>query len=106
MMRLLAYLAIVAVPACNLLKPQVPDVTPDADPSGQLVLPAGTTVPPITDNAELTNQIKLFCGLNAAALAQAGGVLVRSVGKANGVPVKFWSFGSAPIVDGFVASSL
>src|SRR5215475_3614122 len=97
-------IAIVAtvVGGCNLLKPRVSDETvdgPGADAAQpRYVLPAGTTVPSIADNAELTNQIKVFDGLNDATLAANGGVVVRSTGKAAGVTVRFWNFGPAPIV--------
>ena len=101
---------------CDLMKPRVADQTIDA-PAGPLpdappdsagavhVLPPGAAVPPITENAELTSQIRIFDGLSDNALMSAGGVIVRSTGKANGATVRFWSFGAAKLVDNFVASS-
>lgn len=103
--------------SCNLLDPRVsdqtidappnslPDAATDAVPGSKYVLPAGTSVPPIADAPELASQIRIFDGLSDSALAAAGGVLVRQSGKANGATVKFWSFGAARIVDGFVSSS-
>src|SRR5262245_26749917 len=94
---------------CNLLKPRVNDETIDAAADAskpKYVLPPGTVVPSIADNAELTSQIKAFDGLNDAALAANGGVVARGTGKAAGVTVRFWNFGPAAIVDGvFVASA-
>jgi hypothetical protein len=102
---------------CDQLGPRVGDETidaprattdaaKDAPPGGpKYVLPAGSTVPPISDNAELVSQIKVFDGLNDNALMMAGGIVTRSTGKAAGASVLFWSFGSAPVVDGFVVSA-
>src|SRR5262249_17222668 len=87
---------LVLLASCNVLKPRVPD-----DATGSMnVLPAGTDVPSIADNPELVSQIKLNQGLSAATLAMTGGVVTRSTGKANGPPVWFWSFGTAPIESG------
>lgn len=103
---------------CNLLKPRVDDRTIDAPPlpidapvdtvdsaGPRFVLPAGATIPPVADNAELVSQIKLFCGLSPSALAAANGIITRSTGKAAGATVRFWNFGTARIVDGYVASA-
>lgn len=110
-------LLLAAVAGCNLLDPRVsdqtidappmslPDAATDAVPGSKYVLPAGTPVPPIADAPELASQIRIFDGLSDSALAAAGGVLVRQTGKAGGATVRFWSFGAARIVDGFVASS-
>ncbi len=106
-------LLITALVGCNQLGPQVgdgtldapprPDAKPDSPPGGpKYVLPAGTTVPGIGDNAELLSQIKIFDGLSDSALMSSGGVVTRSTGKAGGVTVMFWNFGSANIVDNYV----
>ncbi|CAN5715902.1 hypothetical protein BH11MYX3_BH11MYX3_33710 [soil metagenome] len=107
-------LSLLAFTGCNLLEPRVddqridappiPDGGPDA-PGTTSLLPPGSVVPPISDDAELVSQIKIFDGLSDGALATAGGVITRSNGKAAGAPVKFWNFGAARIIDGFVASS-
>lgn len=117
-MYLRASIAVVLMTGCNLLEPRVADVTidgppevrpPDAaidsPPGPKYVLPPTANVPPVSDDAELTSQIRIFDGLSDSALAMNGGVLARSTGKAGGATVRFWSFGAAKIIDGFVASS-
>jgi hypothetical protein len=106
-----------ALAGCNLLDPRVADQTIDAParpPDAPVdtftagfvyVLPPGSLVPPASDDPELTSQIRIFDGLSDSALAANGGVLARLTGKANGVSVKYWSFGAARIVDGYVAST-
>ena len=108
---------LIALAGCDMLGPRVSDGTldapkpvvdaaKDAPPGGpKYVLPAGSTVPPITDNAELVSQIKIFDGLSDAALMTSGGVVTRSTGKAAGVTVLYWNFGATPVVDGFVVSA-
>ncbi len=110
-------LAVTALAGCDMLKPRVSDVPGDATPgldapgadSGytgpKSVLPPGTSVPVIAENAELLSQIKVFDGLNDNALAMNGGVVTRSTAKAGGASVMYWSFGSALVVDGFVATA-
>ena len=97
---------LVATASCNMLDPRVsdqtidappsslPDTATDAVPGSKFVLPAGTAVPPIADTPELASQIRIFDGLSDSALATAGGILVRSTGKAGGGSVRFWSFGA------------
>lgn len=117
-MYLRASLPVLLLTACNLLEPRVADVTIDgppappapdaaidAPPGPKYVLPAGATIPSITSDSELLSQIKIFDGLSDSALAMNGGVVTRSTGKAGGVAVKYWTFGGAKIIDGFVASS-
>jgi hypothetical protein len=95
-----------------MLKPQTSDVTVDAsrpidaapDAAGTSLLPAGTNVPSIATNAELLSQIKVFDGLSDNALAMAGGVVMRSTGKANGATVLYWNFGSVLIVDNYAVA--
>ncbi len=108
-------IALVALAGCNRLQPRVDDHMIDASPptidggpdakGTTSLLPPGSTVPPISDDAELVSQIKIFDGLADNALAMAGGVIVRATGKAAGVVVKYWNFGAARVIDGFVASS-
>ncbi|MBL9015740.1 MAG: hypothetical protein JNL83_16265 [Myxococcales bacterium] len=113
-----ASIPILLLVGCDYLEPRVADVTIDAPPEvrpadaaidsppgPKYVLPPGAIVPPVSDNSELTSQIRIFDGLSDSALAMSGGVLARSTGKAGGATVRFWSFGSAKIIDGFVASS-
>lgn len=111
--KLIFLFGLVALVGCDQLGPRVsdgtldaqprPDAGPDASPNGpKYVLPAGATVPSIADNAELLSQIKVFDGLSDNTLAQNGGIVTRSTGKAGGVTVMFWSFGSALVVDNFV----
>ncbi|HEY5925616.1 MAG TPA: hypothetical protein VIV11_28215 [Kofleriaceae bacterium] len=115
MMKPTIFLALLA--ACDALGPRVSDdridaatpsvdAKPDTPPGGHnFVLPSGTTVPSVADNAELLSQIKIFDGLSDSALMMSGGVVTRATGKAGGVSVMYWSFGAAPVVDGFVVSA-
>jgi hypothetical protein len=108
---------LIALAGCDLLKPRVGDETIDAPPStvdaaldappggARFVLPAGAVVPSVAENAELLSQIKIFDGLNDNALAMAGGVVVRSAGKAAGAPIMYWSFGSVPLADNYIVSA-
>ncbi|MFN0250925.1 MAG: hypothetical protein ACKV2T_28890 [Kofleriaceae bacterium] len=104
------------ISACDLLGPRVSDQTSDAPPGPSPdtatdaptpihLLPNGTPVPSVDENAELASQIRIFDGLSDSALMASGGVITRSTGKAAGVTVRFWNFGNARIIDGFVASS-
>lgn len=100
---------------CDMLKPRLDDTRVDAPPglaidashdSGtRYVLPPGASVPSIADNAELLSQIKVYDGLSDSALAAAGGVVTRSTGKAAGVTVMYWNFGSSPVEGNFAVSS-
>src|SRR5450432_2997127 len=58
------------------------------------VLPSGTTIPSVTTNAELTNQITLNDGLDPKALMMSGGVVMPGTGMSAGAAVDFWSFGA------------
>jgi hypothetical protein len=77
----------------------------DAPPGPRYVLPAGTVVPSISDNAELVSQIRLNDNLSDSALAANGGVLVRSTGKAGGATVMYWNFGAAPMAGNFAVTA-
>lgn len=79
---------------------------PPTDAAGpRYLLPAGTAVPSIADNAELVIQIRLNDGLSDSALAASGGVLARSTGKAGGASVMYWSFGAAPMAGNFAVTA-
>jgi hypothetical protein len=102
--------------ACHLLDPRVSDVTIDAPPSPPdaasdvftpvFVLPPGSAVPSIAERPELVSQIAIFDGLNDTTLATASGVVMLSSGKAAATTVKFWSFGTVPVIDGVISASL
>jgi hypothetical protein len=108
---------LLAFAACNTLKPRVGDelvdaatatvdAKPDSPPGGpRFVLPSGSMVPSVSENAELTSQIKIFDGLNDNALMMSGGVVTRSTGKAAGTSVLYWSFGTVIVVDNFVVAA-
>jgi hypothetical protein len=114
MTKMIFILTSAALCGCDMLKPRVDDVPIDAqlgldapDPDSgytgpKSVLPPGTTVPGVTENAELLAQIKVYDGLSDNALMTSGGVVTRTAGKAGGVSVMLWSFGSALVVDGFL----
>lgn len=110
----ITFLAVTALGGCDMMKPRVSDIPIDAppgvDPDGSYtgpkqVLPPGTPVPSIDENAELLAQIKVYDGLSDNALMQSGGVVTRSTGKAGGATVMYWSFGAALVVDNFLNSA-
>jgi hypothetical protein len=108
-----------ALAGCDQLGPRVDDITADAaiqpgidaavdavvDAPATLLLPAGATVPSISENATLVSQIQINDGLSDSALMSAGGVLTRSTGKAAGVTVMFWNFGTQAIAGNFVVGA-
>lgn len=108
-MKVIALLFVLA--ACERLGPigdDDPIETPgtDAATSGpRSVLPAGSTVPHVSENAGMLADIRVNDGLNDSQLAMNGGVLVRSVGKAGGVNVMFWNFGPALTAGNFAVVS-
>ncbi|MCE9580158.1 MAG: hypothetical protein K8W52_43985 [Deltaproteobacteria bacterium] len=67
----------------------------DAPTTSVYVLPPGSVVPRIDDDAELVHQIVVHDGLDDQPLADAMGVVARKQGTANGVAVDYWSFGPA-----------
>jgi hypothetical protein len=105
--------ALGAVLACDALGPRASDDPFDAAPGGadaavdgaaggpMFVLPPGSEVPAVADDPELSNQIRLFDGLDDDALAASGGVIERATGKADGAPVRYWSFGATPMEGSF-----
>lgn len=114
MTRTLFALLAVALGGCDMMKPRVSDIPIDAppgiDPDGSYtgpkqVLPPGTIVPGIAENAELLAQIEVFDGLSDRSLEMNGGVVTRSTGKAGGATVLYWNFGSALVVDNFLNSA-
>jgi hypothetical protein len=114
-------LALALAAGCDMLQPLVDDErydappTPneidaapppvDAIPGARYVLPPGSPVPSIADNAELVIQIRLNDGLSDSALAMSGGVLARSTGKAGGAAVMYWNFGAAPMAGNFAVTA-
>lgn len=102
---------------CDSLHPLVDDDRYDAAPTGDVdaappsdgghrfVLPPGSAVPSIADNAELVIQIRLNDGLSDNALAMNGGVLTRSTGKAAGATVMYWNFGAVPMAGNFAVTA-
>ncbi len=64
------------------------------------VLPSGTTIPSVTTNHDLMNQIVLNDSLDTTALMKNNNVIVRGTGMTtdaagDGVAVRFWAFGDA-----------
>ena len=105
-----------ALAGCDMLGPRIDDVMIDAAPrpidaaqpdasAFTKVLPAGSVVPSIEDNAELLAQLQVYDGLSDNALAQNNGVVTRSTGKAGGATVMFWSFGSVTMAGNFIVSA-
>jgi hypothetical protein len=99
-----------ALVGCNLLEPRVDDVTADAPraprpdaavapDAASHILPAGSSVPAIADNAELVNQIKTYCGLSSSTITS--GRITRSTGKAAAATVMYWDFGRASVAGSF-----
>jgi hypothetical protein len=108
-MRTIAFL--LTLTACERLGPLGDDPmhTPaDANPTGaRYVMPAGATVPHVSDNPSMLADIRANDGLSDTQLAMANGVLVRTAGKAGGVNVMFWNFGPALMSGNFpVVSSV
>jgi hypothetical protein len=67
------------------------------DPAASVhVLPPGSEVPRIDDDPELVHQITVHDGLDDGDLEEAGGVVARETGWADGQEVHFWAFGNAP----------
>lgn len=60
------------------------------------ILPPGSEVPRIDEDAELVHQISVHDGLDDGPLEEAGFVVARQSGWANGAPVSYWAFGNAP----------
>lgn len=82
------------------------DAPPPTDGAGpRHVLPAGSAVPSVADDAELLIQIRLNDGLSDNALASNGGVLARSTGKSGGATVMYWNFGAAPMAGNFAVTA-
>lgn len=85
-----AVVLVIAAAGCRL-DPLVDDV-PGASAH---LLPSGSAVPSVSDNADLTNQIAQNDGLDGAALDASGGVVARGDGLSAGAPVHYWWFGPA-----------
>jgi hypothetical protein len=83
--------AVIGLGGCTL-DPLVED-----DPQHSVhVLPPGSEVPRIDEDVELVHQITVHDGLDDGDLEEAGFVVARETGWANGVEVNYWSFGNAP----------
>jgi hypothetical protein len=77
---------------CSCLGPQVSD-----EPGASLnVLPPRTTVPYVSNNADLSRQIRVNDGLSDSALATSGGVVPLKSGFAATLPLQYWDLGDAP----------
>jgi hypothetical protein len=101
-------LAALAAAGCDRLGPLTEDDYLDAPPAEEPelhILPPGSAVPAITEDAELSSQIRIYDGLSDSALEMAGGVITRSDGKAAGVDVKYWSFGAARMEGSFAVTA-
>lgn len=92
--RLVAFASLGAIAGCRL-GPLVDD-QPGASAS---VLPKGTTVPIVTMNQDLANQIAVNDGLDSKALMMNGNVITRGTGgfAGDGTPVKYWTLGPADL---------
>ena len=90
MQRIVTFIAVVVLAGCRL-DPLVDDV-PGASAH---LLPPGSAVPAVTDDADLANQIALNDGLDDDALAMTGGVVERRAGVSAGAAVHYWWFGPA-----------
>jgi hypothetical protein len=84
-------IAALALPAC--LGPRVSD----APGASAHLLPSGATVPSVTDDSELTNQIRINDGIDDGAFVSAGGQLGRGTGWSAGAAVRYWSLGPATL---------
>jgi hypothetical protein len=70
------------------------------------ILPPGAVVASIADNVELLTQIELNDGIDDKSLAEAGGVIQRTTGKAAGTTVMYWNFGVAKMAGSFAVASV
>ncbi|HEX3762459.1 MAG TPA: hypothetical protein VHW23_27345 [Kofleriaceae bacterium] len=61
------------------------------------ILPANATIPSVSTNKDLTNQITLNDSLDSNVLAGTGGVIKRAMAgfAGDGKPAVYWSFGTA-----------
>ena len=65
----------------------------DAPGASAHLLPSDATVPSVTDDPELADQIQLGDGIDDAAFVTAGDRLPRSTGWSAGAEVRYWSLG-------------
>lgn len=65
----------------------------DAPGASVHILPPGSQVPSIADNPDRVHQIEVHDGLDDGDLEEAGGVVLRAAGWADGAEVRFWPFG-------------
>jgi hypothetical protein len=83
-------LSLVALLGAGCLEPAVSDA-PGASVN---ILPAGSAVPHVSSNADLTRQIRVNDGLSDQSLMDAMGLVKLKDGLAAGHPVKYWDFGA------------
>jgi hypothetical protein len=102
MMRAKLLIFVTVLAGCKL-NPLVSDIPgdgppppPDA-PASTNILPAGSTVPSVSANGELVDQIRINEGLTYATLMANGGVITLSTGKSGGKTVSYWNFGPATL---------
>src|SRR5688500_13078091 len=62
------------------------------------VLPAGSEVPHVSINPDLTRQIRVGDGLSDSQLMMSGGLVPQKTGWAKGAQVRYWDLGDAPQV--------
>jgi hypothetical protein len=103
-------LVLFSLAACNL-GPRVDDIQTDAPlgvdaPVETYLLPSTATVPLISSNPELVNQIRANDGLSDSALMMNNNVILRSTGKSAGQTVRYWNFGPTPVQDNFAVGGL
>lgn len=91
-------LSLAALLGAGCLEPAVSD-TPGASVN---ILPAGSAVPHVSSNPDLTRQIRVNDGLQDQALMDAGGIVKLKDGLAAGHPVKYWDFGAVPDTGGLL----
>jgi hypothetical protein len=91
-------LSLAALLGAGCLEPAVSDVPG----SSVNILPAGSAVPHVSANADLTRQIRVGDGLNDQALEDAGGLVKLKDGFAAGAAVKYWDFGAVPDTGGLL----
>jgi hypothetical protein len=97
MMRANPLIVVIALAACKI-NPIGSNTPPDGPPlDGALILPAGSTVPSISTNAELIDQLRINEGLSYSTLMSNGGIVTLSTGKAGGDTVSYWNFGPATL---------
>jgi hypothetical protein len=97
LMRAKPLVVVIGLAACKI-NPIGSNTPPDGPPAdAALILPAGSTVPSISTNAELIDQLRINEGLSYSTLMSNGFLVTRSTGKAGGAVVNYWNFGPATL---------